>query len=135
MFTDGSRLDSGAAGYSVVWQSGQRWVGIKTRMGYNQEAYDAERSALARALETATRRSTTPERVTIVTDAQAAIERMVSEEPGPGQVDAIHARKHIVVLRGARPGSIIEIRWWPAHKGVLGNENVEGRRVGQARGG
>jgi hypothetical protein len=42
MFTDGSRLDSGAAGYSVVWQNGQRWVGLKTHMGYNQEAYGAD---------------------------------------------------------------------------------------------
>jgi hypothetical protein len=33
MFTDGSRLDSGAAGYAVTWQNGQRWVGIKTYMG------------------------------------------------------------------------------------------------------
>jgi hypothetical protein len=37
MFTDGSRLDSGAAGYSVVWQNGQCWVGIKTHIGHNQE--------------------------------------------------------------------------------------------------
>jgi ribonuclease HI len=42
-------------------------------MGYNQEAYDAECAALARALETAARRQTTPEKVTIFTDAQAAI--------------------------------------------------------------
>jgi hypothetical protein len=32
----------------------QRWVGIKTHMGHNQEAYDAEYGALARALETTT---------------------------------------------------------------------------------
>jgi hypothetical protein len=82
MFTDGPRLDSGAAGYAVAWQSGQRWVGIKTHMGYNQEAYAAECAALARALETAARRQTAPERVTIFTDAQAAIRRMASEEPG-----------------------------------------------------
>jgi hypothetical protein len=35
----------------------------------------------ARALETAARRQTTPERVTIVADAQAVIKRMASEEP------------------------------------------------------
>jgi len=51
--TDGSRLNSGAAGYSVVWKRGQTWVGIKTHMGYNQEAYDAECAALTRALESA----------------------------------------------------------------------------------
>jgi hypothetical protein len=36
MFIDGSRLDSG---YAVAWQNGQHWVGVKTHMGYNQEAY------------------------------------------------------------------------------------------------
>jgi len=73
MFTDGPRLDSGAAGYSVVWRRGQAWVGIKTHMGYRQEAYDAECAAPARALESASRRQTTPERVTIFTDTQAAV--------------------------------------------------------------
>jgi len=38
MFMDGSRLGDGAAGYAVVWKNGQSWVGIKTHMGYNQEA-------------------------------------------------------------------------------------------------
>jgi len=82
MFTDGSRLDDGAAGYAVVWKNDQSWVGIKTHMGYNQEVYDAECAALARALEPASRRQTTPERVAIFTDAQAAISGMASEEPG-----------------------------------------------------
>jgi len=48
MFTDGSRLDR-AAGYPVVWQS-----------GHDQEAYNAECAALARALETASRRQDDP---------------------------------------------------------------------------
>jgi len=77
MFTDGSRLDNGAAGYAVVWKRGLTWVGIKTHMGYSQEAYDAGCAALARALESASRRQTTPERVTIFTDAQAAIRRIL----------------------------------------------------------
>jgi len=132
MFTDGSRLDDGAAGYAMVWKNGQSWVGIKTHMGYNQEAYDAECAALARALESASRRRTTPERVTIFTDAQAAIRRMASEEPGPGQQYALQARKHIVTLRRARPGITIEIQWCPAHKGIAGNK---GRRVGKDCGG
>ena len=42
MFTDGSRMENGAAGYAVVWKNGQTWEGIKAHMGYNQEAYDAE---------------------------------------------------------------------------------------------
>jgi ribonuclease HI len=125
MFTDGSRLDSGAAGYAVAWQNGQSWVGIKNHMGYSQEAYDAECAALARALEEAAKRQTVPERVTIFTDAQAAIRRMVSEDPGPGQKYAIQARRHIATLRRARPDITIEIRWCPAHKGVPGNEKAD----------
>jgi hypothetical protein len=85
IFTDGSRLDSGAAGYAVVWLNGQSWLGTKSHMGYNQAADDAEFAALARALEVAAKRQTAPEQVTIFTDGQAAIRRMVSEDPGPGQ--------------------------------------------------
>ena len=127
MFTDGSRLDDGAVGYAVVWKNphGLSWKGIKTHMGFNQEAYDAECAALARALEEAARRNTTPERITIFSDAQAAIKRMASDEPGPGQKYALQARKYIAALRKARPGITIEIRWCPAHKGVAGNEKAD----------
>jgi len=82
-------------------------------MGYNQEC-----AALTRALETNTRRETAPEGVTIFTDAQAAIRRMASEEPDPGQMHALRARKHIEVLRRARLDFAIDIWWCPAHKGV-----------------
>jgi len=59
-------------------------VGIKTHMSSNQEAYDAECAALARALEPPARRQTTLEMITIFTDAQAAIRQMASEQPGSG---------------------------------------------------
>jgi len=94
MFTDGSQQDDGATGYVVVWKNGASWKGVKVHMGHYQEAYDAECAALARALEEATGRPYTPERVTIFSDAQAAIRRMASDEPGPGQWYALQARKH-----------------------------------------
>jgi len=50
-------------------ENGQTWADIKTHMGYNQVAYDAEYAALARALESTLIRQMTPERVTIFTDA------------------------------------------------------------------
>jgi ribonuclease HI len=93
-------------------------------MRYNQEAYDAESAALARALEEAAKRQTAPERVTIFTDAQAAIKRMI-RGPGLGQMYAILARQHIATLRRVRPDITIEIRWCPAHKGVPGNEKAD----------
>ena len=95
VFTDGSRLDNGATGYAVVWKKGLTRKGIKTHMGCNQEACGAECAALACALESASRRNTTPEGVTVFTDAQAAIKRMAPDEPDPGQQYALQARKHI----------------------------------------
>jgi len=126
IFTDGSRLNSRAAGYAVAWKSKGRWASIKTHMGYNQEAYDAECAALARALEMAGQRQTVPEKVAIFTDAQAAIRRMASEDPGPGQ-QSIQARKRIAKLGTERPNTCIEIRWCPAHSGVEGTEKADER--------
>lgn len=97
IFTDGQRLDDGVSGM-------EKWAilgGHQIHMGYNQGAHDGACAALARALETAVRRLTTSEWVTIFTDAQAAIRRATSEQPGwPLQV-----KEHI-----ARPDVTIEIR-------------------------
>jgi len=48
---------------------------------------------------------------------------MASEEPGPGQMCALQARKHIVALRRARPDVSVEIR--SAHKDVPGKEEAD----------
>jgi len=125
MFTDGSRLENEAAGYAVAWKNGQIWEGIKTHMGFNQEAYDAECATLARAVKTAAEIAPTPSHITIFTDTQAAIRRMSTNEPGPGQKYALAARKHIAALRRAAPDITIEIRWCPSHEGVEGNEKAE----------
>ena len=79
IFTDGSRLDDGATGYSVVWRKGLSWAVAKVHMGNNQEAYDAECAVLAHALQLEAQRNTTPERVTSFSDTQAAIRRMTSD--------------------------------------------------------
>jgi len=82
-------------------------------------------AALVRALESASRRNVIPNRITIFTDAQAAIRRMASDEPGPGQKCALEARKNITALRRVVPDIVIEIRWCPAHEGVEGNEKAD----------
>jgi ribonuclease HI len=76
-------------------------------------------------LEVAAKRRSTPEGVTIFTDAQAAIRRIASDEPGPGQKYAIQARKWVRILREARPDITIEIQWCPAHEGIAGNEKAD----------
>jgi len=50
---------------------------------------------------------------------------MASDEPGPGQQYALQARKHIATLRHSRPGTVIEVRWCPAHKELAGNEKAD----------
>jgi hypothetical protein len=61
----------------------------------------------------------------VLTDAQAAIRRMQSDDPGPGQKYAIEARRWIAALRKSRPEIVIETRWCPANKGVEGNEKAD----------
>jgi len=87
-----------------------------------QEAYDAECAALARALQVAATRDHTLGLVTILTDCQAAIGRMSSDEPGPGQKYALEATRHIVTLRAKEPKVKAEIRWCLSHQGIEGNE-------------
>jgi len=113
IFTDGSCLENGATGYAEVWKKGNDWEGLKSHMGWEQEAYDGECAALARALQTAASRYDASGEVTIFSDAQAAIVRMTSDNPGPGQQYALEARRHITALRAKDPNIQIEIRWCP----------------------
>jgi ribonuclease HI len=95
-------------------------------MGNNQEAYDAECAALARALVMVTQRRSLLERVAVFTDAQSAIRRMASDEPGRPRGRCTRFRpRHIAALRTARPDITIEMRWCPAHMGILGNEKAD----------
>jgi ribonuclease HI len=125
IFADGSWTDSGVVGYAVTCKRGLQWKGHRVHMGAQQEAYAAECAAIARALEIAALRPLAHERITIYTDAQAAIRRMGSDEPGPGQKYALEARKHIATIRRRRSGVTIELRWCPVHKGVPGDENAD----------
>lgn len=71
-------------------------------------------------METAALRPFAHERITIYTDAQAALRRIGSDEPGPGQKHALEARKHIATARRRRPGAVIELSSCALHKGVPG---------------
>ena len=109
----------------MAWKAANRLVGVKAHMGYNQEAFDAECAALARALEVTAKRRTGPKAVTIFTDAQAAMARIASEEPGTAQQYAWQARKWIAKLRERDRNVRIEFHWCPAHSEVAGNEEAD----------
>jgi len=93
--------------------------------GFFQEAYDA---AIARALAVAAERAKRHKlgRVRICMDAQAAITRMTYDKPGPRQTYVLQARQAAAALRRQEPAVETEIRWFPAHKGVPGNEAADG---------
>jgi len=91
---------------------GLQWRGLRVHMGFQQEAHDAECAAIAHALESAAFRPLAHEHITTFSDAQAAIRRMGSDEPGPGQRYALEARKHIATIRRRRPGVKTELRWY-----------------------
>ena len=118
LWTDGLRDENGGTGYAVAWRKGRTWAGRKVHMGYFQEAYDAECAAIARALAVASERAKRRKLGSFrnFTDAQAAIARMMHDEPGPGQTYAIQARQMIADLRRREPAIEIEVNWCPAHK-------------------
>jgi len=123
LWTDGSRTEDGACGYAVVWRKkGEVWKGHQVHLGYNQEAYDAECAAIVRALRVGRdrRKQQRISKITIFTDAQAAIKRMQTLDVGPGQIYALQARRILAEI-----DCPVDIRWCPAHEGITGNEKAD----------
>jgi len=107
-------------GFSVVWRNGQSRVGIETHMGHSQQAYDAECTALTRALESASRRQTAPGKGHDFHGRRGYYQADVLGGAWPGQMYALQARKHITVLRRDRLDITIEVRRCPAREGSRG---------------
>jgi len=125
MYTDESRLDDGAAGYAVVWKNGQSRVGIKNPHGLQPRGL---RRRMCRPRKGAGIGFEKTDYAGAGRDPHrrpATIRRMASEAPGPGQQYALQARKHIAMLRRARPGITIENQCCPTHKGIAGNEKAD----------
>ena len=94
-------------------------------MSPGHEAYDAGLTAVALGLRLLTQRGEEGQDFTLFTDSQAAMRRVASDAPGPGQEIAVE------VLRFSRQliaqGNTITIRWVPSHRGVEGNEQADQR--------
>ena len=95
-------------------------------MGFEQEAYDAECAAIARALGTAARRRKKLGHFTIFTDAQAAIWGITSDDPD--QDRSKPSQSGSTSLSSAARNLEYRLRsgtWCPSHCEIEGNEKAD----------
>ena len=123
VWTDGSRLESGAVGAAVAFREGCSWKREGTYLGKNKEVFDAEVFAIGQALRVFNDRDDENIRYTIFSDSQAALSRIQHDRTGPGQALAISA----ITTAGAMMdrGNTITLRWTPSHGGIDGNEQAD----------
>jgi ribonuclease HI len=125
LWTDGSRKEDEWVGCAVVWEEGGRWNKRRVHLGRQKEAFDAEMYAMSEAVKIADEICEEKEvrRVTILTDSQATLRRIQSDEPGPGQVLALRTMNWESEL--TKKNIRVEYRWVPVHQGVKGNEEAD----------
>jgi ribonuclease HI len=125
IWTDGSRLEDGSVGCAIARHHPEHgaWTGVRVHMGKNQEVYDAELHAIYRAMLTLFREPR-GQKITIFADAQAALQRITSDVPGPGQRYAIAIAQQAHDLWEQRRVSV-QFRWVPSHAGTAGNEKAD----------
>ena len=102
-------------------------------------AFDAELSALVRAIELCFLRRAPGIHFRIFTDSQVAMRRILDDSPGPGHAMAV--RGIIGATRTCQSGAVISVHWVPGHAGVTGNEIADqwaseaaARELGASRG-
>ena len=92
-------------------------------MGKNQEVYVAELHThlpcYAHAFQ-----EPRGQKITIFADAQAALQRIASDTPGPGQRYALAIAQQAHDLWEQRRVSV-QFRWVPSHAGTTGNEKAD----------
>ena len=116
IWTDGSRLDSGKVGAVCAWETPSGWTGRRFHLGTNKEVFDAEVYAIYQALRNLDQRQERDHRYTIFVDSTAAIDRIQSDLPGPGQHFAAAAIEACTGIL-SRSNTVV-VRWVPAHHNV-----------------
>ena len=91
VWTDGSRLESGAIGAAIAFKVDGGWKREGFYLGENKEVVDTEVFAIGRALRTLNGRGEESRSYTIFSDSQAALSRVQHDRTGPGQALAIEA--------------------------------------------
>ena len=132
VWTDGSRLESGAVGAAVAFKEEGIWKGQGTYLGKNKEVFDAEVFATGQAIRTFSDRNEENRRYTIFSDSQAALNRVQHDRTGPGQAVAIQAIAMTQALTDR--GNTLALRWTPSHAGIEGNDQADKRAKRAAEG-
>ena len=125
IWTDGSRLEDGSVGCAVARHHSEHdaWTGVRVHMSKNQEVYGAELHAIYRVMLTLFQEPH-GQKITIFADAQAALQRIISDAPGPGQRYALAIAQQAHDLWEQRRVSV-QFRWVPSHAGTAGNEKAD----------
>jgi len=121
----GSSLEDGSIGCAVARYHPEHdaWTGVRIHMGENQEVYGADLHAIYRAMLTLFQEPR-GQKITIFADAQAALQRIASDAPGPGQRYALAIAQQAYDLWEQRRVSA-QFRWVPSHAGTAGNEKAD----------
>lgn len=90
LWSDGSKLDSGAVGAGIAWKT-SIWHEKSLALGYFKEIFDAELFRILEAFKTAVKekRKNSYRSLTIFSDSQTAILRVSNDNLGPGQALAV----------------------------------------------
>ena len=100
VWTDGSRLESGAVGAAVAFKEGNTWDRRGIYLGKNKEVFDAEIYAIRQVMETLNDRNESGMRYTVFSDSQAAIGRIQHDRTGPGRAQAVLAIRVVEDITG-----------------------------------
>jgi ribonuclease HI len=132
LWTDGSRREDEWVRCAVGWEKEKRWEKRRVHLGRQKEAFNAEVYAVSEAVKIADEicKKEGARRVMIFMDSQSTLQRIQSDQPGPGQVLALRTMRWESEL--LRKNIRVEYRWVPAHKGMEGNQQADQQAIKSA---
>jgi ribonuclease HI len=120
-YTDGSKLESGAAGAGVIIIDDESREEVSLYLGSDATVFQTEITALATAADLLLQRETSGRMVVLFTDSQAAIRAL--DRHCTSYRTVLNCWEKLTEL-GRR--NQVSVEWIPGHVGVQGNEDADG---------